>query len=639
MTQNYWIVECLEDFLYYCCPECNNRQQSRHNFLQHAINEHPEAKTHLVPIIGNKKITVPKDFQLLYRPVTKSPPPIQVNNEFEYNDIDTNENEASGNGEKVSNSETEEEFVVEKIIEKSFSPDGKIKYLIKWKGYNDKDNSWEPIDNIYCYDLIEEFEKTRVFNCDDDRNIKLENEIGDVDPLDHPNLQEKKQEQSNDGKNFQEEEKVEKPFIEAFAHESQLKLQDKIVQGQKHKCDSYCKLFSQLKNFKCELCSETFSCASQLESHVKTAVHENQTQCKKCNKIFSTLRDLKRHILVNHEGRRIKKHKCEDCGKCLSTKQRLDIHIKNIHEGFKALKCEICGKLFSESIGLKRHIKGFHEHIKDEKCDECGYLFSTKGSLKKHIQNVHEGLRKYKCDRCDMAYKVNRSLQDHKLYVHEGQEKKLHMCESCGKSFTTDNSLKIHIQSEHEGQRDHKCDICGKSYSYKNQLKKHISTIHEGKRHICDSCGKLLRSAISLENHIKYVHENQKDDKCEYCSTPFSFLYLRQHEKICPKNTQKVGFICQKCKKSFSQNRTLKLHIKNVHEGRRDYKCGTCGKAFSNLSGMKKHRDTVHLGLKKYQCSFCNTAYGQNGDLSRHIKRCHLQEKQILEETENQEKI
>ena len=31
-----WIVECLEDFLYYCCPECNNRHQTRDKFLQHA---------------------------------------------------------------------------------------------------------------------------------------------------------------------------------------------------------------------------------------------------------------------------------------------------------------------------------------------------------------------------------------------------------------------------------------------------------------------------------------------------------------------------------------------------------------------------------------------------------------------------
>ena len=54
----------------------------------------------------------------------------------------------------------EQEYSVEKIVDKQTAINGKISYLIKWKGYDDKDNTWEPIDNIYCKDLIEEFEKT-----------------------------------------------------------------------------------------------------------------------------------------------------------------------------------------------------------------------------------------------------------------------------------------------------------------------------------------------------------------------------------------------------------------------------------------------------------------------------------------------
>ena len=105
MAQNYscpWInVECLEDFLYYCCPECNDRHQSRDDFLQHALNEHPEAKNYLVPIIGNKKITVPKNFQLLYRPVSTSPT-IHVKNEFEYErKIEAYVRQANHDGEQV----------------------------------------------------------------------------------------------------------------------------------------------------------------------------------------------------------------------------------------------------------------------------------------------------------------------------------------------------------------------------------------------------------------------------------------------------------------------------------------------------------------------------------------------------------
>ena len=79
------------------------------------------------------------------------------------------------------------------------------------------------------------------------------------------------------------------------------------------------------------------------------------------------------------------------------------------------------------------------------------------------------------------------------------------------------------------------------------------------------------------------------------------------------------------------------IHIREVHEGRRNHKCESCGKAFKNSRGLKRHIDTVHKGLKPYQCSFCNTAYGQSGDLKRHIKRCHPKENQILEDSKNKQ--
>ena len=56
-----WSVNCLEDFLFYCCPECDNREHSREFFLQHAFEHHPDAKEILSLLIGvNIKPEIPE---------------------------------------------------------------------------------------------------------------------------------------------------------------------------------------------------------------------------------------------------------------------------------------------------------------------------------------------------------------------------------------------------------------------------------------------------------------------------------------------------------------------------------------------------------------------------------------------------
>ncbi|CDW55492.1 Heterochromatin protein 1 [Trichuris trichiura] len=49
------------------------------------------------------------------------------------------------------------EYVVERIVDKRLV-DGKTQYLLKWQGYPDDENSWEPEENLDCKDLIMDFE-------------------------------------------------------------------------------------------------------------------------------------------------------------------------------------------------------------------------------------------------------------------------------------------------------------------------------------------------------------------------------------------------------------------------------------------------------------------------------------------------
>ena len=46
--ENPWTVENLEEFLYFCCPECDERNQSKELFVQHALDQHPNSKDSLI---------------------------------------------------------------------------------------------------------------------------------------------------------------------------------------------------------------------------------------------------------------------------------------------------------------------------------------------------------------------------------------------------------------------------------------------------------------------------------------------------------------------------------------------------------------------------------------------------------------
>ena len=117
--------------------------------------------------------------------------------------------------------------------------------------------------------------------------------------------------------------------------------------------------------------------------------------------------------------------------------------------------------------------------------------------------------------------------------------------------------------------------------------------------------------------------------------TQFSFcIILESKADIRKENSiSNKKFKCEffECNKSFAYSRNLRLHVQKIHE-KISFKCDHCSRIFTENASLKKHIKVVHLNMKNHKCDQCDKSFGKKEVLTLILKLC-MEKRKIVNVT------
>ena len=258
------------------------------------------------------------------------------------------------------------------------------------------------------------------------------------------------------------------------------------------------------KPYNCDKCSKGYFTNSALEKHQKT--HEvSLHQCSICQKQYKSEMGFRNHQIREHSDIN-PIFTCDYCGKRFKLKSDLYIHISKMHMKVTQI-CRFCGKAVTNIQ--------YHElkHEQREKascpygCSICPKKFKAWHSLENHLL-IHKSPDMLSTP-CEKKFRSRNDFDQHafsqfafqdKPRNHVASHSQTYLCSYCGKNFTTNDLLKLHLHT-HTGERPYQCETCLKTFARSSSLWMH-KIIHTGKRpYVCDLCGRSFTQKGNMMIH------------------------------------------------------------------------------------------------------------------------------------------
>lgn len=178
--------------------------------------------------------------------------------------------------------------------------------------------------------------------------------------------------------------------------------------------------------------------------------------------------------------------------------------------------CPRCGRLFRHVGRLRAHMLS-HARGKSFTCGHCGKISENWSNFWRH-QRVHKQRRgRFFCPKCGQGFRFASIYMEH---LQQHPELNAYFCPICPHTFSNATSLKNHQQEWHQSSMPHLCDICGKGFTTSIVLKRHRVT----------HCFK--NSQVDMP-YVVDVQPMMKPYECGKCAASFKTLDLLFSHQLC----------------------------------------------------------------------------------------------------------
>ncbi|OXA49247.1 Zinc finger protein 91 [Folsomia candida] len=410
---------------------------------------------------------------------------------------------------------------------------------------------------------------------------------------------------------------------------------------------------------------------------------QNPFPCPKCDKSFTSYRSIHRHKRIIH-GLVPFARKCALCPEIFARSNLFETHMQEYHKAPVSSRqevrhsCEMCSKTLATSTSKERHVEAVHFPDKTSCPYGCDVKIGSEADWVTHLEGCDSPKMspesKSSCRFCPAVFRNSLLQIEHRLRVHP---ENCYSCPTCEQKFTRQCVLdyhrctvissgnirpKIETDSELSNEVSDSGSPTGKNTADDPQLPGCLEEFpvkvepvydddddeEDDDRHEITSDP--LEMSPEITNLVNsYVPVAESKYVCKICQPSVTFSRSdsyerhRKNKKIHPDISDMAArlpsekFACKICSKTYSRNRDLRRHVKNVHpvstaessiiersvpSKPNRFPCPNCDQSFTSYIGLHRHKRFDH-GPSMRKCTLCPQVFAGLNLLQSHMHEYH----------------